>query len=355
MGSRFSKLGTLCVVLVAALALVASTALGAHRHASAPAGPKQVSAASWQAIVAKAKQEGSVTIYTIGAPTGYAALAVKFKQIYGITVTVNRQVDNTLVAQINAEESTGKAVADVWVAAAKPLVLGALKHKWVVDAVGPNFFAKRYDRKKMLIGKSWIMGSSLLGIAWNTQAYPKGVKDVTDFLDPAFKGKLSIPDPRISSSNVDWYHWAEANYGGPSFLTKLAAQNPKVYGSSLTATQAVASGEIIGATQAAGSAAVTLKAAGAPVGYALPNKGNAWNAANIGMILKQAPHPNAAQVLANFLISPTGQALAQQGLGALYPNVPGTFYSPPRVARANDLSPAKVAAFIADWSKLFLH
>ena len=72
------------------------------------------------------------------------------------------------------------------------------------------------------------------------------------------------------------------------------------------------------------------------------------------MILKQAPHPNAAQLLANFLISPAGQALAQQGLGALYPNVPGTFYSPPRVARANVLSPAKVSAFIAEWSKLFL-
>jgi len=354
MGSRYSKLGTLCVVLVAALALVASTASGAPRHASAPAGPKHISTAAWNTIVANAKKEGSVTIYTIGAPTGYAALATKFKQIYGINVTVNRQVDNTLVAQINAEESTGKAVADIWVATAKPLILGALQHKWVVDAVGPNFFAKRYDRKKMLIGKAWIMGSSLLGMAWNTQAYPQGVKDLTDFLKPAFKGKLSIPDPRISPSNVDWYHWAEANYGGPSFLTKLAAQDPKVYGSSLTATQAVASGEIIGATQAAGSAAVTLKAAGAPVGYGLPSKG-AWNSANIGMILKQAPHPNAAQVLSNFLISPAGQALAQQGLGALYPNVPGTYYSPPHVARANDLSPAKVSAFIAEWSKLFLH
>jgi iron(III) transport system substrate-binding protein len=338
------KLGTVCVVAASALAFVASTA------ASASGKP---SAAAWNAIVAKAKAEGSVTIYTIGAPTGYAALAAKFKELYGINVTVNRQVDNVLVAQVNAEESTGKAVADVWVAAAKPLVLGALQHKWVVDAVGPNFFAKRYDRTKLLLGKAWIMGSSLLGIAWNTQAYPQGVKDLPDFLNPAFKGKLSIPDPRISPANVDWYNWVTANYGA-GFLAKLAAQNPKVYGSSLTATQAIASGEIIGATQSAGSAAVTLKAAGAPVAYALPNKGKAWNSANIGMILKQAPHPNAAQLLANFLISPAGQALAQQGLGALYPNVPGTFYSPPRVARANDLSPAKVSAFIAEWSKLFL-
>jgi iron(III) transport system substrate-binding protein len=348
------KLGTVCVVAATALALVASTASATPRQtAAAGASGKPLSAAAWNSIVAKAKAEGSVTIYTIGAPTGYQALAAKFKELYGINVTVNRQVDNVLVAQVNAEESTGKAVADIWVAAAKPLVLGAIQHKWVVDAVGPNFFAKRYDRTKMLIGKAWITGSSLLGIAWNTSAYPQGVKDLPDFLNPAFKGKLSIPDPRISPANVDWYNWVTANYGA-GFLAKLAAQNPRVYGSSLTATQAIASGEIIGATQSAGSAAVTLKAAGAPVAYALPNKGKAWNAANVGMVLKQAPHPNAAQLLANFLVSPAGQALAQQGLGALYPNVPGTFYSPPRVARANDLSPAKVSAFIAEWSKLFL-
>jgi iron(III) transport system substrate-binding protein len=351
---KFTKLGTLCVVLAAVFALVASTASGGRRQLSAaPSGPTQLTSAQWNAIVAKARHEGSVTVYTIGSPTGFQALAAKFKQIYGISVTVNRQVDNTLLAQVNAEETSGKAIADVWVSAAKPIVLGALEHGWVVPAVGPNFFAKRYDRAHYLIGKAWMAGSSLLGIAWNTQAVPGGVKDMTDFLQPQFKGKLGIPDPRISPANVDWYRFQQEKYGS-TFLTKLAAMDPKVYGSSLTEAQAVASGEIIGATQAAGSAAVMLKAAGAPIGFGLPAKGT-WNAGNIGMILKQAPHPDAAQVLANFLVSPTGQALAQQGLGALYPNVPGTFYSPPRVARANDLSAAKVSAFIAQWSTLFQH
>jgi iron(III) transport system substrate-binding protein len=236
----------------------------------------------------------------------------------------------------------------------KGYALGALKNGWVVDATGPNFFAKRFDRSKLLIGKAWLAGSALLGVAWNTQGFPQGVKDMPDFLNPVFKGKLGIPDPRISPANVDWYMWLQSVYGN-DFLTKLAAQNPIVYGSSLTEAQAVGSGEIVGATQAAGSTALQLQAAGAPVQYRLPDKGNAWNSGYIGMILKQAPHPNAAQVLANFLISPSGQALASQGLGALYPNIPGTFYSPPRVPRSNDLSPAKVAAFITQWSALFLH
>jgi iron(III) transport system substrate-binding protein len=342
------------VAAVAALALVAATASGAQRGATAKAPPvKGMSSAAWRALVAKAKQEGSVTIYTIQAPTNLSALASRFKELYGITVNVNRKADNDLLTQINAEEGTHNLTADVWVATTKRYVLGAIKNGWIVDARGPNFFNKRYERSKLLIGKAWICGSAVLGIAWNTQGYPQGVNDMPDFLNPAFKDKLGIPDPRISPSNVDWYNWVESTYGA-TFLTKLAAQNPKVYGSSLTEAQAVASGEIIGATQAAGTA-LDLKASGAPIEYKLPNGGKAWNAAYIGMILKNSPHPNAAQLLANYLVSTEGESIVDKGFGSTYPNVPGTFYAPPRVARANDLAPDKVQAFIDRWSKLFLH
>jgi iron(III) transport system substrate-binding protein len=326
---------------------------GSGATAATPAGPKPLSAAAWRAVVAKAKAEGSVTIYTVGAPANYANLAKRFKELYGIDVVVNRKVDNDLLVQINAEQSTGKAIADLWVPATKGIVLGALKNGWVVDALGPNFFNKRYDRTKLLIGKGWIAGSALLGMAWNTQCFPQGVNDIPDFTNAAFRGKLGVSDPRISAAQVDFYQWLEKTYGN-TILQRLAAQKPKIYGSSLTAAQAVASGEICGAPQAAGSTVLDLKAKGAPIEYKLANKGNNWNAAYIAMVLKQAPHPNAAQLLANFIISPEGQALHNFGLGALYKDVPGTFYSPPRVARSNDLSPAKVKAFVDRWSQLFL-
>ena len=61
---------------------------------------------------------------------------------------------------------------------------------------------------------------------------------------------------------MDWYLWANAKYG-KNYETQLAAQKPKIYTSSLPMTQAVASGEIIGAPVAAGTA-LALKEAGAP-------------------------------------------------------------------------------------------
>jgi iron(III) transport system substrate-binding protein len=347
-GGRAALLVALVAVLAAALAGTAS----ATRHGAQAKGPKPLSKAAWKALVAKAKQEGSVTLYTVQNPTGLQAMAAAFKQLYGINVTVNRQVDNTLVSQINAEESTGKAVADIWVPSAKGYVFGALKNGWVVDAVGPNFFSKKFDRKSYMLGKSWITGEAVLGMAWNTQGYKGTIGGASDFTTSAFSGgKLGVPDARVSPSFMDWYLWLEAKYG-KNILQKLAAQNPKIYTSTLPMTQAVASGEIIGAPCAAGTA-VTLKSSGAPIEYkVLPDE---WNAPYYGLILKQAPHPAAAQLLANFMQSPQGQALADGGFGAIYPNVPGTYYVKPRIIRLNDFTKAKVDAFNAQWASLFTH
>src|SRR6266540_4219427 len=166
--SRYRQLSVLWVLLAAMVALVASGGSSARPTAAAAAPPKKATAKQWKALIAKAKQEGSVTIYSIQAPTNLADLAAKFKDKYGINVTVNRKADNDLLPQINAEISSGNVQADVWIAT-----------------------VKRYDRSKLIIGKSWINGSAILGMSWNTQAFPKGIKDIPDFLDPAFRnGKL---------------------------------------------------------------------------------------------------------------------------------------------------------------------
>jgi iron(III) transport system substrate-binding protein len=355
--------GYRCVaVLVAAAALLAAVAGSARggRPAPSASAAKPATAAQWKALVAQAKREGSVTFYTSHNPADVANLAQKFQDEYGIKVVVNRKVDNDLLTQVNTEMSTGNVSVDVWEMTPKRIVLGALGNGWVTDAVGPAFFARRYDRSKLLVGKAWIDGAAVGGMAWNTSAFPRGLKDVGDLLNPALRdgsfkgGAIGLPDPRISATTVDWYFWLQKTYGS-TILQRLAAMEPKpkIYGSSVVIATAIGSGEIVGGPWASAGTVDQLRESGAPVGYALPNKGNAWTAAWMGMIMKRAPHPAAAQVFANYLVSPEGQSLLDHGIGSAYPNVPGTRYAPPRVARANDLAPAKVSAFVQQWSKLF--
>jgi iron(III) transport system substrate-binding protein len=336
-------------VLVTALA---TAAVASDRPALGESAPKPASAARWKALVAKAKAEGAVTFYGTQAPAVLADVAAKFKAKYGITVTVNRQVDNVLAQQITAEEGTGRAGADIWSSGAKRLVLGALKNGWVVDGVGPELFNKRYNRKVYTLGKANIIGLALLGMAWNTQLGPKTLNDIPDLLTPTFaSGKLGVFNPSISPSAVDWYHWAERTYG-TNFLPRLAAQHPKIYLGTGAINQAIESGEILGAPMAAGTA-LADKAIGAPIDYKIPNNGKGWNAPYYGMILKQAPHPAAAQLLVNYMISREGQAVLNAGYGAIYPNIPGTYYAAPNNVKLSTLTPAKIAAFQERWNALF--
>jgi iron(III) transport system substrate-binding protein len=335
---------TLTAALLAVLAVAASGASGAT--SATPA-----SKAQWAEILAKAKKEGSVTIYSAQAPTNLQAMAAKFKEKYGINVTVNRQIDSVMLSQINSEIGAGKVVADLWVQASKNYVLGALENGWAADAVGPDLFAKAYDRSKFAKpGKAFIVGTAILAMAWNTQAYPKGLKDIPDLLDPALKGKIGIPQP-TSASFVDWYLWLEETYG-KNILPRLAAQNPKIYLSSLPIMQAVTSGEIAASPFVPGNA-LDLKKQGAPIEFKLANKGNNWNAPFWGIILKQAPHPNAAQVLADFLVTKDGQQASQHASGVVLQGVPDAYFAPPRNQKLSNLTPKKIADFQARWNSLF--
>ena len=160
-------------------------------------------------------QEGRVGHDLLGAGSDIARRSghEAFKAKYGIEVKVNRQVDSVMVQQITAEQGSGKPVADLWVQASKNYTLGAVKNKWVTAPIGPDFYAKAYNRKTLLgPGPTAIVAAAVLGMAWNTSLYPAGIKDIPDFLDSKLTGKIGVPQP-TSASFIDWYLWLEETYG----------------------------------------------------------------------------------------------------------------------------------------------
>jgi iron(III) transport system substrate-binding protein len=340
----------LVVVAFASLAASSGTA-GSAAPTATPAQP--FTKAQWARVVAAAKREGSVTLYTTQNPALIADMAAKFKAKYGITVTVNRNIDAVLVQQVTAEHSANNVKVDIWASASVPQVLGAHQpqNRWVVDARGPALFAKVFDRK-LFVGpaKAVIVGEAILGMGWNTSQFPTGLTDMPDLLNSRLKGRVGVPIPS-SPSFVDYYHWVEATYGS-NFLPRLAAQEPKLYASSLPMTQAVASGEIA-ASPFVVPTILDLKNQGAPVGFKLAKGFNTWNAPYYGMIMRKAPHPNAAQVLLNYMVTKEGQAASQRLAGVVLKGIPNAFYVVPRRQKLKELTPEKVAEFQRRWDALF--
>jgi iron(III) transport system substrate-binding protein len=349
--SRLLVLSILVVVMLAALGSTASANRTTPASAaSAAATGKPASKAAWKKIVAQAKKEGSVTFYTTQNPALIADAAAKFKSLYGINVTVNRNIDSVLATQVTAEEGSNKPIADIWVSASKPLVLGALKNGWVVDGVGPDLYSKAYDRKLFAKpGKAFIIGEAILGMAWNTSQFQGKLNDLPDVLK-APSGRIGVIIPSAPSI-VDWYLWVQETYG-KNFLTKLAALKPKKYSSSLPMGSAVESGELAVGTFVPPTV-LDDKAKGAPVDFKLPKGTKTWNAPYTAMILKQAPHPAAAQLFANYLVTQEGQALSQRAAGTVRQDVKNAFFVTPRQQNLKALAPSAVTAFQQSWNDLF--
>jgi iron(III) transport system substrate-binding protein len=338
------------VGVLAAVAAAASWGAGGGAQAAAP-GP--ASKARWAQIVAAAKREGAVTIYSSQNPIYLADFAKKFEERYGIKVTVNRQIDAVLVQQLTAEHGAGRVNADIYITATKAHLLGAQQsqNRWATDAVGPALYAKAYNRAifaKPLKGA--IVGINVNCIGWNTSQWNTRITDFRQIINSRLKGRIGVIAPS-SFSIIDFYRWVEENYGR-NYLPQLAELEPKIYTSALPMTQAIASGEISVGIFAATSA-IDLKQQGAPIDCTVIKGDKTWNISWQGIVLRRAPHPNAAQLVFNYMLTSEGQSLVQKRLGSPLKGVPNTFYVVPRVQNLKESTPDKVAAYQKYWDGLF--
>jgi iron(III) transport system substrate-binding protein len=313
--------------------------------------PTGVSDAEWDAIVAAAQDEGKVTFYSSQGLDQLNDLAGRFNDEYGIDLEVVRDIDSALIPKIEAEQTTGSGIADVVAEASAAWAEQRGAEGWFVAPVGPAFDDPAFDRAANVSDLGFFTSSAaVLTFGWNTELYPTGLTDYEGLLDPELAGgRIGVIEPSAPSI-VDFWLYLEENYG-EDYVTQLAAQEPRIYPSSLPMAQALTSGEI-----SAGNFVQVLtdeQAEGAPVESGLADQ--VWGARFNTAILNIAPHPNAAQVLANFLITEPGQEAIARKAASVLPDVPGavTTVDAVRVQDLSILTPEFVADYQAKWNSLF--
>lgn len=304
-------------------------------------------------LVAAAQEEGAVTIYSSHDADKLNAFADAFEAKYGIEVEAIRGVDTDLAPRVEQEFATGKRTADVFVTGAQAWPEANFSKGWFVEPVGPNFKDSEYDRESYLLeGNRFIVGASLRTFGWNTELVPDGLDDYSDLLDPSLSGgKIGVFDPAGGSAGIDYYLYLEEQYG-EDFVEKLAAQEPRIYTGGLPTAEALVSGEIAAALLV--PVLTTHIEAGAPVQHGIADP--LWATPFTAMILEGAPHPNAAQLLADFMISREGQEVLSVNNVAILPDVSTAVASMDSV-REQDLAaltPEVLAEYYEKWQALFL-
>lgn len=315
------------------------------------AGSAVAQSAAWNRVVEAAKKEGQATIYSSQGLVLLNDLADKFKKEYGISVTVVRGVDSDLWPKMDAELSTGRGIADVVVLTDVLAMTDRSSKGMYIAPTGPAFDNPAYDRKsKMPTGNFFETNAFVVAFGWNKDMFPAGIRDYPDMLNPALSGKIGVPNPTVPAL-VDFYMFLESNFGA-DFVTKLGALKPRIYPGALPLGQAVVSGEI--AVAAYNQPLIDEQKKGAPVEWKVAGK--AWGARFYGQIPKTAPHPNAAQLLANYIITPAGQEAIARLTASTLPNIPGTLTTTANVHKADlsKLTPDNVKAYQEKWRKLFI-
>ncbi|HSN22304.1 MAG TPA: ABC transporter substrate-binding protein, partial [Usitatibacter sp.] len=125
------------------------------------------------------------------------------------------------------------------------------------------------------------------------------------FLDPKWQGRIGI-----EATDEEWMATLVKAMGeekGMAFFRKLAAMKPDMRKGHVLIAKLVSAGEVPVCLSCYNSNIISLKRKGAPVDF-VPVQPVAARPQGIG-VAKAAPHPAAAVLFADFVLSPEGQKL----------------------------------------------
>ena len=307
--------------------LVMCLAIGVAAHGAEPRPGWQ---AEWERTVKAAEAEGQLTVYM----AGYSAIiesGVFQKAFPKIKVTVVPGTGSQLAPRIVAERRGEKFLADVYNGGGTSLyhvlylgkmlepIRPALMLPEVTDA--SKWWEGRHkyiDRESAYIYVYEGNVSSGGSPAYNTQLVnPKDYRSYWDFLNPKLKGKVGSIDIRkvrgVGPSVQYLYYHPEI---GVEFLRRFYQEmDVHLSGDFRQAMDWLAAGKIAVLMPMQSSGTAKAKAQGLPVDEFDANhfkEGvNISSAFGQVALMNRAPHPNAAKVFVNWLLSRAGQTIFQ--------------------------------------------
>lgn len=318
---RIRVLGALFLVLALALAACGPKTAPAPSPSPSPV-PSPVPApqlSEWDKVLAAAKKEGTVTVYsTWGAKSG-DALKAGLKP-YGIDVQMIAGTGGALELKIATEQRAKANVADLFAGGWSNqvnAVEGGFGDKTSValPALADKGVFKQAPDKYLAEWGVYLPGTQLTpSIIINTDMLKAG--DITswqDLLDPKWKGQLVMSDPRTGSGPGTSGLGFWSGKLGDDFWKKMAAQNIILQIVYQAVVDPVVHGDKpVGVFPAYSSTTAAIRA-GAPIRMVHLKEGTSYPLQGIALI-KNAPHPNAALVLLNYYFTREGQMTLQRAL-----------------------------------------
>lgn len=280
-------------------------------------------AASWQKeleeLLNSARKEGRVVVYSTIGFEPRVALTSSFQDKYRITPEFIAGRGAEISQRIFMERKANLYLADVYIGGPTTLT-NELKPAGVFEPLTPYLFfpevlkpdawyggAMPYlDKEKIALAFAAYTSPS---IAINTELVRESeVKSYRDLLSPKWKGKIAINDPSVAGTGSTWFSMVATKIMDLNFMRDLAKQSPVITRDQRQQVDWLAKGKFAIAISPKPEIMGEFIQAGAPIKNLAPVEGmyltmGSGNAA----IFNKAPHPKAARLFINWLLSREGQ------------------------------------------------
>jgi iron(III) transport system substrate-binding protein len=280
--------------------------------------------AEWERVLQAAKQEGVVSLLGTTGVEVRDALTLPFQKAYGIQVDYFGGSGSEQAARVSAERRAGKYAWDIFVGGTTTGFASMIPIK-AFDPLDPALILPEVKDPKnwrgggiefVDTGRQMVVMTPAHRVILivNTAAVdPNSIKSYKELLNPKWKGQIAIDDPRRSGPGQACFTFFYLHPElGPDFIRALARQEPVVFRDPSQLVNLVGQGKypiLIGPRDT--MLADALKRS-LPINVVNPStvrEGSdiSSSSGNVA-IFNRAPHPNAAKVYINWLLSKEGQS-----------------------------------------------
>jgi len=279
--------------------------------------------ADWESTLAAAKKEGKVSVITDVTATLRDALTAEFQKKYGISVELFGSSGREVPPRVAAERKAGQFLWDIYIHGSTT-ALQAMIPMGAFDPLEPALILQDVKDPKTWRGGAiefldpgkmvMVMTPFHRGtIFYNSKLV--NAKEFTshkDLLNPKWKGKLVVDDPRRGGPGVATFTFFYLHPElGPDFIRALGKQQMTILRDYAQEVDAVGQGRYPVLIGGADFVAINRAKQGAPIAIVEPQKlkeGTDVSPANGNVALfNRAPNPNAAKIYINWLLSKEGQ------------------------------------------------
>jgi iron(III) transport system substrate-binding protein len=340
-----------------------------HATAQVPAGYP----ASYAGMIAAAKKEGKVVVYSTTDTNSANPLIKDFESLYpGISVEYNDMNSTEIYNRFISEKAAGAGSADALWSSAMDLQIklvsdgGAMTYESPENSRLPSWavwkneaFGTTYEPIVIVYNKRLLSGDEI------PQSHADLTRVMTQKIDK-LKGKVTTYD--IEKSGVGFLLITQDAKQNPAFwemAKALGAVGPRFQSSVGTMLERISSGENVLGFNMFESYAVLRAKKDPSIGFVVP-KDYCLVMSRVMFLSKTAGHPNAAKLWLDYVLSKRGQTIVanQAELGSIRTDVEGdmteaglakTLGDKARPIPVNDsllgnLDQTKRLAFIKEWT-----